>query len=33
VILFVNGQDSLEARRSITGARFVRLYGRHGFAE
>jgi protein-L-isoaspartate(D-aspartate) O-methyltransferase len=33
VLLFVKGQDGLEARRSITGARFVRLYGKHGFAE
>ena len=33
VILFVKGPDGLEARRSLTGARFVRLYGKHGFAE
>jgi protein-L-isoaspartate(D-aspartate) O-methyltransferase len=33
VILFVRGPNGLEARGSITGARFVRLYGRHGFGE
>jgi protein-L-isoaspartate(D-aspartate) O-methyltransferase len=33
VLLFVRGPNGLEARRSITGAHFVRLYGRHGFAD
>jgi protein-L-isoaspartate(D-aspartate) O-methyltransferase len=33
VLLFVRGPNGLEPRRSITGARFVRLYGKHGFAE
>lgn len=33
VIRFVRGPNGLEARGSITGARFVRLYGRHGFGE
>jgi protein-L-isoaspartate(D-aspartate) O-methyltransferase len=32
VIQFVQGPDGLAARRSVSGARFVRLYGRHGFA-
>jgi protein-L-isoaspartate(D-aspartate) O-methyltransferase len=33
VLLFVRGPNGLEACRSITGAHFVRLYGKHGFAE
>jgi protein-L-isoaspartate(D-aspartate) O-methyltransferase len=33
VLQFVRGPEGLEARRSITGARFVRLYGEHGFAD
>ena len=31
VVLFVNGPEGLNARRSITGAHFVPLYGKHGF--
>jgi protein-L-isoaspartate(D-aspartate) O-methyltransferase len=33
VLLFVGGPHGLEPRRSITDARFVRLYGKHGFGE
>jgi protein-L-isoaspartate(D-aspartate) O-methyltransferase len=33
VLQFVRGPNGLEPRRSITGARFVRLYGKHGFGE
>ena len=32
VVLFVRGAEGLVRRRSLTGARFVRLYGRHGFS-
>jgi protein-L-isoaspartate(D-aspartate) O-methyltransferase len=32
VVLFVRGGEGLVRRRSLTGARFVRLYGRHGFS-
>jgi protein-L-isoaspartate(D-aspartate) O-methyltransferase len=32
VVLFVNGPKGLATQRSIIGARFVRLYGEHGFA-
>jgi protein-L-isoaspartate(D-aspartate) O-methyltransferase len=31
VVLFVKGDSGLEARRMLTGARFVRLYGEHGY--
>lgn len=31
VVLFEHGPEGLEPRRWLTGARFVRLYGRHGF--
>jgi len=31
VVLFVAGPRGLERRRSLTGAHFVRLVGRHGF--
>lgn len=33
VVLFERGPEGLEPRRVLTGARFVRLFGRHGFAE
>ncbi len=33
VVLFEREPDGLAPRRTLTGARFVRLYGRHGFAE
>jgi protein-L-isoaspartate(D-aspartate) O-methyltransferase len=32
VVLFEHGQHGLEASRVLTGAHFVRLYGKHGFA-
>jgi len=32
VVLFERGERCLERRRSVIGAHFVRLYGRHGFA-
>jgi protein-L-isoaspartate(D-aspartate) O-methyltransferase len=32
VVLFVRGAEGLVHCRSLTGARFVRLYGRHGFS-
>lgn len=32
VVLFEREPDGLVRRRTLTGARFVRLYGRHGFA-
>jgi protein-L-isoaspartate(D-aspartate) O-methyltransferase len=32
VVLFVRSAEGLVRRRSLTGARFVRLYGRHGFS-
>jgi protein-L-isoaspartate(D-aspartate) O-methyltransferase len=32
VVLFARGAQGLVRRRSLTGARFVRLYGRHGFS-
>jgi protein-L-isoaspartate(D-aspartate) O-methyltransferase len=32
VVLFERTSRGLTRRRSLTGARFVRLYGRHGFA-
>ena len=32
VVLFVKRKGRLEQRRFVTGAHFVRLYGRHGFA-
>jgi protein-L-isoaspartate(D-aspartate) O-methyltransferase len=31
VVLFEHGPRGLEARRILTGAHFVRLYGKHGF--
>jgi protein-L-isoaspartate(D-aspartate) O-methyltransferase len=31
VVLFERGAEGLERRRSVIGAHFVRLYGRHGF--
>jgi protein-L-isoaspartate(D-aspartate) O-methyltransferase len=31
VVLFERGRRGLERRRTLTGAHFVRLYGRHGF--
>ena len=31
VVLFVRGSRGLEPRRTVTGAHFVRLVGRHGF--
>ena len=31
VVLFERGPEGLEARATVTGAHFVRLYGRHGF--
>jgi protein-L-isoaspartate(D-aspartate) O-methyltransferase len=31
VVLFERTDDGLVARRTITGARFVKLFGRHGF--
>lgn len=31
VVLFERTTDGLERRRSVVGAHFVRLYGRHGF--
>ena len=31
VVLFERAPDGLARRRTLTGARFVRLYGRHGF--
>jgi protein-L-isoaspartate(D-aspartate) O-methyltransferase len=33
VVLFERTPRGLARRRTLTGARFVRLYGRHGFAE
>ena len=33
VVLFEKGPQGLTHRRNITGAHFVRLYGRHGFPE
>jgi protein-L-isoaspartate(D-aspartate) O-methyltransferase len=33
VVLFERRADGLVRRRSLTGARFVRLYGRHGFSD
>lgn len=33
VVLFAKRGDQVEARRSLTGARFVRLVGKHGFPE
>ena len=33
VVLFEREPEGLTPRRTLTGARFVRLYGRHGFAE
>jgi protein-L-isoaspartate(D-aspartate) O-methyltransferase len=33
VVLFERGAHRLVRRRSLTGARFVRLYGRHGFSD
>jgi protein-L-isoaspartate(D-aspartate) O-methyltransferase len=33
VVLFVEKEGGLERRATVTGAYFVRLYGRHGFAE
>lgn len=33
VVLFERERDGLVRRRTLVGARFVRLYGRHGFAE
>jgi protein-L-isoaspartate(D-aspartate) O-methyltransferase len=32
VVLFERGRAGLTARRVLTGAHFVRLYGKHGFA-
>jgi protein-L-isoaspartate(D-aspartate) O-methyltransferase len=32
VVVFVNGETGLEPERTLTGARFVRLYGEHGYA-
>jgi protein-L-isoaspartate(D-aspartate) O-methyltransferase len=32
VVLFEKREGALERRRSVTGAHFVRLYGKHGFA-
>jgi protein-L-isoaspartate(D-aspartate) O-methyltransferase len=31
VVLFERTENGLERRRSLTGAHFVRLVGRHGF--
>lgn len=31
VVLFERGSAGLERRRTLTGARFVRLFGKHGF--
>jgi protein-L-isoaspartate(D-aspartate) O-methyltransferase len=31
VVLFARGRHGLERRRTVTGASFVRLYGRYGF--
>lgn len=33
VVLFEHGPRGLDARRVLTGAHFVRLYGKHGFAQ
>ena len=33
VVLFEREPEGLARRRTLTGARFVRLYGRHGFAQ
>ncbi len=33
VVLFEREPEGLTSRRTLTGARFVRLYGRHGFAK
>jgi len=33
VVLFERGPEGLERRRSVIGAHFVRLYGRHGFRD
>jgi protein-L-isoaspartate(D-aspartate) O-methyltransferase len=33
VVLFERGPEGLVRRRSVTGAHFVRLYGRHGFPD
>lgn len=33
VILFEKGPQGLQPRRVLTGARFVRLYGKHGYAD
>jgi protein-L-isoaspartate(D-aspartate) O-methyltransferase len=33
VVLFSRGGKGLERRRAVTGAHFVRLWGRHGFHE
>jgi len=33
VVLFEHGPRGLEARRVLTGAHFVRLYGKHGFTQ
>jgi protein-L-isoaspartate(D-aspartate) O-methyltransferase len=32
VVLFARAPEGLRRRRVLTGAHFVRLYGRHGFA-
>jgi protein-L-isoaspartate(D-aspartate) O-methyltransferase len=32
VVLFRNGKAGLVRARSLTAARFVRLYGEHGYA-
>ena len=33
VVLFEHGPRGLDARRVLTGAHFVRLYGKHGFTQ
>lgn len=33
VVLFTRGEQGLVRRRTVTGARFVRLHGRHGFGD